>query len=86
MNGSDSSGTTWVTSSEILKMTGISRATLNNYIKYAIIPAPLVKRPDDPDIRARKIGYFPKIVLERIATIKRMKEEGKSMEITLGKQ
>jgi adenylate cyclase len=80
MNGSDSSGTTWVTSSEILKMTGISRATLNNYIKYAIIPAPLVKRPDDPDIRARKIGYFPKIVLERIATIKRMKEEGKSME------
>jgi class 3 adenylate cyclase/DNA-binding transcriptional MerR regulator len=80
MNGSDSSGTTWVTSSEILKMTGISRATLNNYIKYAIIPAPLVKRPDDPDIRARKIGYFPKNILERIATIKRMKGEGKSME------
>ncbi|MBI5681974.1 MAG: hypothetical protein HZC45_02200 [Deltaproteobacteria bacterium] len=69
-----------VNSKEILEQTGISRATLNNYIKLGIIPKPDVKKAEDHKTRARKIGYFPKTVLDRIELVKQMKKEGNSME------
>ena len=70
----------WVTSKEILIKTGISRATLNNYIKMEIIPRPLVKKPRGDMKGTKKIGYFPYAVLERIEWVKRLKHEGNSME------
>jgi len=72
--------TPWVTSKEILVKTGISRATLNNYIKMEIIPRPLVKKPRGDMKGTKKIGYFPCAVLERIEWVKRLKHEGNSME------
>lgn len=69
-----------ISSVEILEKTRISRATLNNYIKLGIIPRPVVKKPDNPASRAKKIGYFPQDVIDCISTVQRMKEEGKSME------
>ncbi len=72
--------TTWLTSKEILLKTGISRATLNNYIKMGIIPRPLVKKPVGDMDGTKKIGYFPYAVLERIEWVKRLKREGNSME------
>jgi len=39
---------TLISSKEILDQTGISRATLNNYIRVGILPRPLVQRPLDP--------------------------------------
>jgi adenylate cyclase len=68
-----------ISSKEILEQTGISRATLNNYIRVGILPRPLVQRPLDPISGAKKIGYFPPTALERIQTIQRLKKEGKSM-------
>jgi len=70
----------WVTSKEILLKTGISRATLNNYIKMGIIPRPLVKKPRGDMKGTKKIGYFPYAVLERIEWVKRLKHAGNSME------
>jgi adenylate cyclase len=70
----------WVTSKEILEKTGISRATLNNYIKMEIIPRPLVKKPRGDMKGPKKIGYFPSAVLDRIEWVKRLKREGNSME------
>jgi class 3 adenylate cyclase/DNA-binding transcriptional MerR regulator len=67
-------------SKEIIEKTGISRATLNNYIKLGILPRPLVKKPEDIRTRAKKIGYFPEAVTERILIVKKMKKEGYSME------
>lgn len=72
--------TTWISSVEILEKTGISRATLNNYIKMGIIPRPFVRKPKSPDSRAKKLGYFPRSVIDRIYTVQLMKEEGKTME------
>lgn len=69
----------WVTSKEILLKTGISRATLNNYIKAGIIPKPVVKRPADTQKKIKRIGYFPKTVFERIRIVKSLKREGNSM-------
>ena len=72
--------TPWITSKEILVKTGISRATLNNYIKMGLIPRPLVKKPRADMKGTKKIGYFPYAVLERIETVRRLKHEGNTME------
>jgi predicted DNA-binding transcriptional regulator AlpA len=69
-----------ISSKEVLEITGISRATLNNYIKMGIIPRPIVKRPRKGMVGVKKIGYFPRGVLERLETVKRLKREGQSME------
>lgn len=69
-----------VSSKEILHTTGISRATLNNYIKMGILPRPIVQRPKDAIRGVKKIGYFPREVLERIETVKGMKKDGHSMD------
>ena len=69
-----------ISSKEVLETTSISRATLNNYIKMGIIPRPVVKRPRKGLVGVKKIGYFPRGVLERLETVKRLKREGQSME------
>jgi len=69
-----------ISSKEIIEKTGISRATLNNYIKLGILPRPLVKKPEDARTRAKKIGYFPETVIERILIVKKMKKNGSFME------
>ena len=69
----------WVTSKEILLKTGISRATLNNYIKAGILPKPFVKNTDGTQRKIKRIGYFPKTVFERIKIVKSLKRDGNSM-------
>ncbi|MFA4916922.1 MAG: adenylate/guanylate cyclase domain-containing protein [Syntrophales bacterium] len=68
-----------VNSKEVIEKTGISRATLNNYIKLGILPRPLIKKPEGATIRAKKIGYFPQEIIENIEIVKRMKREGYSI-------
>jgi len=69
-----------ISSKEILLKTGISRATLNNYIKMGIIPRPLVRKPEGGMGTIKKIGYFPLMVLDRIESVKAMKRSGNSMD------
>ncbi len=76
----NSSDIRWLSSTELLDKTKISRATLNNYIKMGLIPRPVVKRPVNPNSKAKKIGYFSESVIDRIWTVQRMKEQGKSMD------
>lgn len=66
-------------SKEILEQTGISRATLNNYIGWGIVPKPEVLPPEPQDGGAPRLGYFPEDVVARIAEIQRLKKEGWSM-------
>ena len=68
-----------ISSKEILEKTGISRATLNNYIKMGIIPRPLVKKPGKGFKNIKSMGYFPLNVLDRLEEVKRLKREGRSM-------
>ncbi len=74
-----------IDSKDLLNRSGISRATLNNYIKLGIIPRPLVRSPAEGFKGAKKIGYFPEAVLDTIREIKRLKGEGKSMGLIAGK-
>jgi class 3 adenylate cyclase len=68
-----------ISSIAVLGRTGISRATLNNYIKMGMIPPPIVKKPDDPSIKAKQIGYFQNSVLDTIEKIKLYKQKRRSM-------
>ncbi|HJQ61353.1 MAG TPA: MerR family transcriptional regulator, partial [Burkholderiales bacterium] len=69
-----------ISSKELLDRTGISRATLNNYIAMGLLPRPLVSAPaGDEESRARQLGYFPDTAVERIAEIQRFKREGYTM-------
>jgi adenylate cyclase len=70
----------WISSIEITDTTGISRATLNNYITYGLLPKPEIRKPPPGTTKAKKIGYFPKSVLDILLRVKKMKKEGQSME------
>ena len=66
-----------LSSKDVLERTGISRATLNNYIGTGLVPRPDVLPPQEGG--APRIGYFPDDTVERIAQIQRLKQEGWSI-------
>lgn len=68
-----------LTSKEIIERTGISRATLNNYIASGLVPRPQVLPPGPQDGAAPRIGYFPDDTIDRVETIQRLKREGWSI-------
>ena len=69
-----------ISSKELIEKTGLSRATLNNYIAMGLLPRPLVSAPtQDEDSRARQLGYFPDNAIERVVAIQQMKKDGYSM-------
>lgn len=69
-----------LTSLELMEATGISRATLNNYIGLGLLPKPVVRNPDsEATTRARQIGYFPEDALLRIERIRTLKKSGMTM-------
>jgi adenylate cyclase len=70
-----------LTSKQIIELTGISRATLNNYIALGILQKPSVQRTKSDDGRAPRIGYFPDEALEQIKQVQQLKKEGLSMSV-----
>lgn len=68
-----------ITSKDVLKLTGISRATLNNYIKIGILPKPVIQKPRNGLKTTKKIGYFPRTVVGHIEMVKHLKREGNSI-------
>lgn len=81
MNENEKNGERQISSIDILKTSGLSRATLNNYIKMGILPHPIVKKPDDDTAsKAKQMGYFPHSVLDTLGMIIQYKKEGRRME------
>src|SRR5660397_50277 len=68
-----------VSSKDIIVKTGISRATLNNYIRLGILSKPLVRQTTAGEGGAKVLGYFPDSALEKIDVVRRMKREGLTM-------
>jgi class 3 adenylate cyclase len=63
----------------ILAKTGISRATLNNYIKLGILSKPIISNPGLEGKGPRQLGFFPDDAIARIETINKLKQEGNTM-------
>jgi class 3 adenylate cyclase len=72
-------GTRFISSTTLLSRTGISRATLNNYINMGMISPPMVRKPEDTASKARQIGYFRDEVVDTIEKIRLYKKEGRAM-------
>jgi len=67
-----------LSSKEILEKTGISRATLNNYISFGILSKPVIANPGQSG-GPRQLGYFSDDAIERINQVQQLKQEGVSM-------
>ena len=80
MQGTDMDLSGMITSKDIIDVAGISRATLNNYIKFGLLPRPVVGPPLPGDRGVKQIGYFPRNVLAVLEQVKLLKGQGRTME------
>lgn len=70
-----------ITSKDLLARTGVSRATLNNYISMNLLPRPEVKRVSpSPGEAPTTLGYFPDWAIARIEEIRSLKQLGMSID------
>lgn len=70
-----------LTSRTLLEATGISRATLNNYIAMGLLPKAEVRRQSPgPGEPPTTLGYFPDWTQARIEHIQRLKKSGLSLD------
>ncbi len=63
-------------SKQLIEKTGISRATLNNYVAQGILPNPTVMTPQGGDSRATRLGYFEDGAVDIINRVKQLKRRG----------
>ncbi len=70
-----------ISSKTLIDQTGISRATLNNYIQLGILPKPVVQSlsASADEGGARVLGFFPDDSLERVQAVQVLKSQGYSM-------
>ena len=70
-----------ISSKALLDQTGMSRATLNNYIALGILPKPVVlSQTEDASAGAnRLLGYFPLDAIDRVRAVQSLKSEGLSI-------
>lgn len=68
-----------LSSKQLIEMTGISRATLNNYVALGILPSPIVKTPSGDTGRATRLGYFDDSTIDRVQLVQKLKKDGLSM-------
>lgn len=70
-----------ISSKALIDQTGISRATLNNYIQLGILPKPVVQSlsANADEGGARVLGFFPDDALERVQAVQILKGQGLSM-------
>ncbi len=68
-----------LSSKQLIEKSGLSRATLNNYITLGLLPKPVVRQPTSDKDRARRLGYFPESAVRRIKKIDDLKKRGLRM-------
>lgn len=66
-------------SKQLIEITGISRATLNNYVAQGILPHPVIRTPTGPGSRATRLGYFEDDAVQIIERVQELKKEGLTM-------
>ena len=62
-----------------MNQTGISRATLNNYIGQGILPRPRVDKGPPGGRTTPRIGYFPESALDTLVRVRGLKNKGFKM-------
>lgn len=68
-----------LSSKQLIEITGISRATLNNYVAMGILPSPVVMTPKEDGGRATRLGYFDDHAVDLIKQVQELKKQGMNM-------
>ena len=68
-----------ISSKDLMEQTGISRATLNNYISMGILERPNVLSAVEGEAGVPRLGFFPESAVATIEQVKRWKSEGLTM-------
>ncbi|SDG91216.1 adenylate/guanylate cyclase domain-containing protein [Roseospirillum parvum] len=68
-----------VSSKDLMAATGISRATLNNYVALGLLPQPAVKVLTGSG-RTRRLGFFPKTAIETVRRVQALKSQGRTLD------
>ncbi|MBL4582643.1 MAG: MerR family transcriptional regulator [Gammaproteobacteria bacterium] len=68
-----------LSSKQLIEITAISRATLNNYVALGILPNPVIRAPGENEGRATRLGYFDDVAVQRIQQVQQLKKQGMSM-------
>lgn len=66
-------------SKQLMEVTGISRATLNNYVAQGILPNPVIRTPSGEPGRATRLGYFDETAADIVNQVQQLKKDGLSM-------
>lgn len=74
-----------IDSKTLCEKTNISRATLNNYISYGLIPRPRIASPRNDGSQARRLGYFPVSAVQRVSEVQQLKRQGLRMSDIVGR-
>lgn len=73
-----------ISSKALLKLTGISRATLNNYIKNGLLPKPVIRTGDKTDSVSSRLGFFPESAIKTIEHVQILKDSSMTMKDIIG--
>tara|TARA_B110000858_G_scaffold143001_1_gene162375 strand:- start:2037 stop:3590 length:1554 start_codon:yes stop_codon:yes gene_type:complete len=68
-----------LSSKQLIEITSISRATLNNYVALGILPHPVIRAPGENEGRATRLGYFDDAAVQRIQQVQKLKKQGMSI-------
>lgn len=69
-----------ISSKQLLVETGISRATLNNYIRRGVIPRPEIRTGAEATSGSARLGYFDDEVVNAVKQVQGMIKSGMSMD------
>jgi class 3 adenylate cyclase len=75
-----SSGEAWLTGNELVENTGISKRDLIRFIQLRVLPKTMMRVSSVGRDGARKISYFSTAIVEQVSMLKRLRDQGHSIE------
>ena len=74
------SGETWLTGNELVETTGISKRDLIRFIQLRVLPKTMMRVSNVGRDGVRKISYFSTSIVEHVSMLKRLRDQGYSVE------
>jgi class 3 adenylate cyclase len=74
------SGETWLTGNELVETTGISKRDLIRFIQLRVLPKRMMRVSNVDRDGVRKISYFSTSIVEHVSMLKRLRDQGYSVE------
>ncbi len=74
----------WLTANDILRRTGIEKQDLIRFIQLQVLPKSMMRISRDGHGKGRKKSYFSPSILEQVNALKRLRDQGYTVETITG--